>query len=400
MGFVSGLLGTAGGAGGTGFSGPKSANVLKPTTVNQANTAYQGVQSGLNQQQQFLEALQAQQGLQNQSNVYNQLANVAAGQGPNPAQAMLSNATGANVANQAALMASQRGSNANAGLMARQAAQQGAGIQQQAAGQGAALQAQQSLNALSGMGAMANQQAQQQQAATAGMTEAQLASQQNLLNSIAQQNNAAVGMQSNINNANANLAGGVMGQQGNILGGLMTGAGIGMMMAQGGQVDPTIGQGLLEVQPLKPIGSEQASKGAEKLGKATGSYIKDYFSSPGVSGSPMSGGGPGMMRPVAGFASGGQVPALLSPGEKYLPPQAVKQVANGANPMQVGKTIPGKPKVGGAKDSYANDTVKATLQEGGIVLPRSVTKSSKPDRNAEAFVKAILAKKGQLPKKG
>ncbi len=77
---------------------------------------------------------------------------VANGTGPNPAQAMLNQATGQNVANQAALMAGQRGAGANVGLMARQAAQQGAGIQQNAAGQGAAMQAQQQMNALNSMG--------------------------------------------------------------------------------------------------------------------------------------------------------------------------------------------------------------------------------------------------------
>lgn len=83
---------------------------------------------------------------------------IAAGRGPNPAQAMLNNATGQNVANQAALMAGQRGAGANVGLMARQAAQQGAATQQQAVGQGAALQSQQQLNALNAQGALAGQQ--------------------------------------------------------------------------------------------------------------------------------------------------------------------------------------------------------------------------------------------------
>lgn len=73
---------------------------------------------------------------------------VASGQGPNPAQNMLAQATGQNVSNQAALMAGQRGAGANVGLMARQAGQQGAATQQQAAGQAATMQSQQQLNAL------------------------------------------------------------------------------------------------------------------------------------------------------------------------------------------------------------------------------------------------------------
>jgi len=88
---------------------------------------------------------------------------------------------------------------------------------------------------------------------------------------------------------------------------------------------------------------------------------------------------------------------MVSPGEKYLPPQAVTKVEQGANPMAVGETIPGKPKVSGAKNSYSNDTVPKVLKEGGIVLPRSVTKSKNPDKAAEAFVNAIL-KRNKLSK--
>ncbi len=97
------------------------------------------------------------------------------------------------------------------------------------------------------------------------------------------------------------------------------------------------------------------------------------------------------------MAKGGKVPAMVSPGEKYLPPQAVEAVKQGANPMKEGKTVPGKPKVGGAKNDYANDTVKAELDEGGIVLPRSVTQAKDSDKKAEQFVLAVLAKHGHKP---
>jgi hypothetical protein len=114
----------------------------------------------------------------------------------------------------------------------------------------------------------------------------------------------------------------------------------------------------------------------------------------------------GLAKKVLPFimaAQGGQVPALLSPGEKYLAPDKVAKVANGADPMREGKTVPGKPKVGGAKNDYANDTVKATLQEGGIVLPRSVTQSKNPHWAAKKFVEEVMAKKHglkpRLPKK-
>lgn len=216
---VGGLLGLGGGA------GPSLAQIDSPVTMDQANNAYTNAQTGLQGQQDFLKALQAQNGVQNQSQVFNQLQDVAAGNGPNPAQAQLANATGANVANQAALMAGQRGAGANVGLMARQAARQGAQTQQQAAGQGAALQAQQSMNALGAMGSLANQQVAQQAAATGGYSQAAQNEQANLLNSINAQNAAKVSNQSNVNNANAALAsGGQQGQQ-NLVGNLMGGIG-------------------------------------------------------------------------------------------------------------------------------------------------------------------------------
>jgi hypothetical protein len=96
------------------------------------------------------------------------------------------------------------------------------------------------------------------------------------------------------------------------------------------------------------------------------------------------------------MAEGGKVPAMLSPGERYLPPKEVKAVAKGEkSPMQAGEKIKGKPKVGGAKNSYANDVIPKTLEEGGIVLPRSVTQAKHPQWEAHKFVSAILAKKGK-----
>lgn len=244
MGFVSGLLGTAGGVNGTGISGPSSANILNPTTVDQANTAYNSNQNALAQQQAFLQATQAQNGLGNQTSVFNQLQGVTNGTGPNPAQAQLAQATAANTANQAALMAGQRGAGANSGLIARQAAMQGANNQQNAAGQAATLQANQSLNALNSQGNIANTQAAQQAAATGANTSAQQGEQGQLLNSIAQQNNANVTMQTGINNANAGLAGQTMTGQQNMFGNITGGIGSALGLAQGGKVSYASGGGV------------------------------------------------------------------------------------------------------------------------------------------------------------
>ena len=393
----------AGGAGGTGFSGPKSANIRSPVTDAQAQQAYEANQAALAQQQAFLQSVQAQNGLQNQTNVFNQLQNTANGVGPNPAQAMLANTTGANVANQAALMAGQRGAAANPALIARQAAMQGANIQQQAAGQGAALQAQQSQGALGQMGAMANQQAGQQAAATGAVTAGQNAQQQNLLNSISGVNNANVSMQNSINDSNAAMARqGMAGQQA-LMGSLMGAAGSAMMGAEGGQVEisPVTQRPRLSTDPLAIETTKIAKpkeKEPDKIISGGGTMRAMPMAAQGGSATALP------QKPVNHIAAyfmaeGGAVPALLSPGEKYLPPQAVQAVQQGASPMQVGQTVPGTPKVGGAKNSYANDNVQATLQEGGIVIPRSVTQSAKPDAKAEAFVRAVLAKQKLPPKR-
>lgn len=475
------MLGLGGGAGGSGFAGPQGVSIQAPTTDEQAKAAYEANQAALKQQQDFVAAVQAQNGLQNQSNVYNQLSNIASGQGPNPAQAMLNQATGQNVANQAALMAGQRGANANVGLMARQASQQGSKIQQDAAGQAAVMQAQQSLNALNNMGNLATNQANMQANATQGLTSAQQAEQANLLNAISAQNNSRIGMQSNINNANAAMAGGRMGQQPGAIGGLMNmlgpagkmlgggGAGgiiggsdaAGMagggegaaggafsggmtavpMMAEGGSPEikeastqleapkyQSFGQ-FVNAQSAPNIGSIAApaatagggnfmGSAGEGGGSASGEGSKDdpNFNWGGAGKGALSGAGtgaaigsvfPGIGTAIGagigaigggligGFAAaeGGEVPSLVSPGEQYLSPRDVQKVKAGANPMKVGEKIPGKAKVAGAKNSYSNDTVPKTLQEGGIVLPRSVTQSKNPDWAAHKFVREVLRKK-------
>ncbi len=109
---ISGLLGTAGGANGTGFAGPESAHIDAPSSSQQAVQSYDQAQSGIAQQQAFLNALQpgGLQAAQSQQNLLSQLGDQSQGLGPNPAMAQLNQSTGQNVANQAALMAGQRGS--------------------------------------------------------------------------------------------------------------------------------------------------------------------------------------------------------------------------------------------------------------------------------------------------
>lgn len=343
MGFVSGLFNTGNGNGWQAQGTP----IDKPVTTQQAQGAYDSTQQGLAQQLAFLQAIQGQNGIQNQSNVFNQLQGVANGTGPNPAQAMLNNATGQNVAQQAAMMAGQRGASANTGLIARQAAMQGANVQQQAVGQGAALQANQGLNALNQMSNIAGQQVSNQGQAVQGFNNAAQGQQANLLTGIGQQNNAAVGMQSNMNTAQSNVAGKNADAQNKLAGGFISGPGALLGLAKGGEVKG----------PRSKVAMHLSNGGPVNQGQDT-------------------------------------VPALLSPGEKYLSPQEAQQVARGqVNPAQAGKVIPGTPQVKG--DSPKNDKIPADLKEGGVVIPRSVMNSDDPVKHTIAFVRAHLSQQAK-----
>ncbi len=421
------LTGSAGGAGGTGFSGPQAATIQDPVTQAQIEQGYTGSQSAMDQQNSLLGALQAQNGLANQNQVFGQLQGVANGTGPNPAQAQLAQATGANVANQAAMAAGQRGAGANVGMMQRQAAQQGAGIQQNAAGQAATMQANQSLSALNQMGNLAGQQAGQQIGQTNANTQAQQAQYQSMLNAKQGVNNANVGMQSNINQANAGLAGQGMRNQGTMLGGIMNGASAvlgafagggavpdkahydmgGPIMAPGGSTsrfgqfvnNASAGPG---IQSVGTIGTGEDAY-VPKIDKPVKKETEEPEEAPegqmagGAGDSVMPSNQPPIQLGTQGemfAAQGGKVPALVSPGEQYLPPKDVKKVAKGADPLSTGERIPGKPKHPG--NDYRNDTVKKTLEAGGIVIPNEVMQSKHPHWAAKKFVEAHMAKQNGL----
>lgn len=381
------------------------------TNADQLNQAYQQTQSGLGQQQGLVQALNAQNGLGNQSNVFNQFQGVANGQGPNPALAQLRQQTGNNIAQQNALMAGQRGSGANAGMMARQAAQQGANIQQNAAGQAAALQAQQQLNALSNMGNIANTQAANQMAGIQGLNNAAQNEQQILQNANAGYNSNLVNMQNGMNQVNAGVASGNQNAMGQMLGGAMSGGGITSMLAKGGEVknydtggpvevtEPNIQPGQASVTGPQSSAGQWLNSNSSSATSAAPSYTAPAQTDWGLSGKGKSGGGGGAggLMSLAALAEGGKVPAMVSPGEQYIPPKDVEKVKKGANPLAVGERIPGKPKHKG--DDYDNDTVPKTLQEGGFVIPNSIMQSKDAAKKASAFIHAHLAKNGKLPKK-
>lgn len=227
---ISGALGTK-----NDFSAG-AANITPGTNAGQISDAYTGVTSSLNNQNQLTGALlpQAQQGVNNQNFLANQYTQMAQGQGPNPAQAALNQNTGTNIAQQAALMAGQRGAGVNPGLIAMQAAQQGANTQQQAVGQGATLQAQQQVAAQNNLANLSSNQINQAGTAVTGQNTAQQNEQNALLNTNNAYNNTNVAQQSGINSVNAGVAAGNQQTNTGILGGAM--GAIGSLAGPAGKV--------------------------------------------------------------------------------------------------------------------------------------------------------------------
>lgn len=362
MGSTAGIVGTVTGMNQQGLaSGPQ---ISQQNLIAQLNDSKAAIEGNVGNQNAFAKALQTQMN----------------GGGPNLAGSLLSNATGTNVANQAALMASQRGTGSNAGLIARQAANQGANIQQQAAGQAAAQRQSQQLSAQQGLGnvygqigqEVGNQYATQQQA-LANQNQAVIGGTQGT-----NQINAGIG-QSNINNRMSAFSGaGSTAASAQGSGG--SGGGGGDMMAGGGAEDAA---------------SMFAAKGGT-VPKYT-SDLEDHYSHvsqifhPHMHHNEVNDEMSGLDNE---YAKGGKVNAMVSPGERFLKPEAVKKVAEGkADPIESGEKIPGKPKVPGAVDSYKNDTVHKKLEEGGIVIPRHVTMGPDPKKAAFAFVVKELGKK-------
>lgn len=486
---LGGLTGTAGGIAGTGIQGPQMADIQKATGVGNVLEAQVGTGNSLQSQQALLQALQGQNGLgqqnaigaqqqglasqmaaangvgnqsaamQNQAGLNSQLAsangvgtqnsaiqglqgtagmyqNIAQGRGPNPAQAMLNQSTGQNVANQAALMAGQRGAGANVGLMARQAAQQGANTQQQAVGQGATMQANQQLNALQGLtgaqqaigglgstqvgmqqagigqqGALAGQQIAQQQAqqqamanqanavagqqiaGTSANTQANLSNQQQMQNALGATNNAVVSAQNNVNAANSGIANtSLQGQQkfvsgmtDKLMSGTIMGGGGAPAGAHGGRVikmalggdpaqstGPTSSFGQFLTNSPAPSAAQDADPSLFQ-GKPPLEADKKKSSAPKLPGPA----GDMMAGPDAAGGIGEAAPLLMMAAEGGL--------ASTGGHVDAKKPSQKAVKSG---DSYSNDKVPAMLSEGEIVLPRSVTQSEDPVMAAAEFVRS------------
>lgn len=468
MGAIGSMLGTAGGVNGTGFSKPGQADILNTVNPEDIKNTSLGAQQGIQSQQDLLNALQGQNGIGNQSDVFGQTQNlvnqlgrtssvynqnkalnnqnalagqqqglanqyqaVANGQGPNPAQNMLNQATGQNVANQAALMAGQRGAGANVGLMARQAGQAGAGIQQNAVGQAATMQSQQQLNALAGLGAQqqaigntynnvagiagqqigaqqagqaalanqANQQVNQQMGATTGYSQGLQNEQAQMLGAAAAQNNAKVSSTGNMNNNNASMANTSMqGQQG-VVGGVLSGAGAAIGLADGGEIPPVS-------QPVQPQGPASAfgqflSGWGGGMGSGDNSGDSAPLSNMGSQNPGSKSINQGMTSIGAGINQRMNAPLQVGPGTPIAGPDASSMpgstmtAAEGGLASSGGKVAAKSPDQKASKkgNSFDNDKIPAVLSEHEIVLPRTVTLSSDPARSAYDFVNKVIAKR-------
>lgn len=350
-------------------------NINNVVTSGQLDAAAGATEGQLTGQDRLQQALMRQGGIQNQSNVFNQEQNLAnqlqaqtQGTGPNPAQAALAQNTAANVAQQGALMAGQRGASANPALIARLAAQQGASVQQGAVGQAATLQAQQQI--------AAQQQLQQQQAMQANLattqTGQQIQNQQNLTGQQLGSQQALLQAATNQNQIHANIQNAV--QQ---------------------------GQNSLNVQNQKMTG-EAIAGGISGVGGA----LAQAATAPKAA-APASAPAPDMSDsapPPPGYASGGKViPPHLKRMAALYHDQAENQMkmAEGGDvgsALKSGGKVPGKAKVSG--DSPKNDIVAAKLSPGEVVLPRSVMESKDPETAAIQFLRGLKKKSGKSSEEG
>lgn len=434
LGKIGQMTGPTGGA-------PVSANIQQATSERDVRDSQHQALGALTGQERLLNALQAQNGLGIQNNVAGQLQGIVSGQGYNPAMAMLNQQTGQNIQNQAAMMAGQRGSGANAGLMARQAGQMGGNMQQQAVGQGAVMQANQSLNALNSLQGLGNTMAGQQIGQTNANADARMANQQMLQNSLAGVNQANVANQGNINQGNVGLANAATQYKGGLTGGILSGAGgiFGSFLAEGGEVKMADGGAL--TSPIVNSGPKSSfAKYLSSPSSASYNSAPIDISGPGMGAQPSLSQIAGMFKsngsasksrsapaatpaaaPAANMAAGGEM-------EKYKPVSATAPSggydSEGGGDSAAGdmSTIMSILELFGAKgglaekgghveaknphqkaeapgNSYANDKIPAKLSEGEIVLPREVTMSDDPIKASADFVAKVISEKKTIPTK-
>jgi len=257
---IGSMIGVGGGQAGTGFSGPSAV----PTDPR---------------------------GFENLQKTYEMLAQIAAGKGPDAAQAQY-------LANLQNLQRQQSGAissiqGISPALASRMITQQQSGVMQQGAAEAQANKYAQQLAAMQGMAGVAGTQA-----------------------------GGAAQLQASLNAAQANLMGARMGQQGQFWGGLAQGIGASKMpgafkpvgggqYAEGGEVQSS------------PVGP-QSRLGQYFMGMAEGGPVHDYTSGGGVQAAA-----PQQKAVKSGDSyANDKVPAMLSEGEVVIP----RSVMQGKNP--------------------------------------------------------------------
>lgn len=387
MAFIGSLFSNKKGA---GFEA-KAADIKNPVSNFQTSSANQLAGSGVNQQQAFVNALNGgvSPALQAQHALLGNLQQQAQGLGPNPALAQLNQATGQNIAGQAALMASQRGAGANAGLLARQAALQGGNIQQQAVGQAATMQANQQLAAQNALGQQAQNMIGNQAGALQGYNQAAQSEQANLLGAQNAFNQAQVSNQASTNSANAGIAAQNAKSQGGILGGVLGGIGSAIGLAEGGVVpDP------MSAKPRSAVG--QFLYGSAPVPQMSANANMMAGAAPGQAMDPMAQAGQMVGRAGGALLSKGisAIGSLFQPSAGNLAGAGESMIPSGVMTASQGGAVPGQaPRPG---NSYDNDIVPAKLSPGEVVIPRSVMSSKNPGEAAKRFVEQVMAGKHKV----
>ncbi len=398
-----------------------AAPIQAGTNTEQLNNAYTGTLNALNRQNTATNALTPglNQGATQQAKLSNMYLNQANGSGPNPALAELNQATGQNISQQAALAAGQRGGGANAGLLARQNAQQGAAIQQQAVGQGATMQAQQQLAAEQNLQNLSANQISQGQGSIQGLNNAQQNEQNILQGANTSFNNAQVGQQSNINNVNAAVATANSNNAGGLFGDLASGISstLGSIFYEGGEVTKDKAQ--VTRKPMVKAPVKMAGGGAIE-GQPTGgpqSYVGQWLNSSTNSAGPQIAAPvnidtsfhdpfaktkvsmrPDAISPLKDFnpADAGTVGDLGAsdlPGVIEGGAEVAALAYKGGKLMKQGGDVPGKAKVN--HDSIKNDTVPAMLSPGEVVIDKDTLADGGTVGQMARAVAAHIAKRNK-----
>lgn len=292
---------------------------------------------------------QYQQGQANLGQAASGYSNLATN-GSQLAQQQLAAANAQNIAQSAGLVSSQKG--LNPALATRMAGQQAAYSGNQAANQSAQLQAQTQMMGLQGL-------------AGAGLNQAGLASQ-------------TLGNQ---NQVNAGIASGNQANQAKIFGGALNGGATALAAAHGGMI-PHFDDGGMAL----PDASANASSPPGTPQSGVGKFFQGFSQSLSA---------PGAVK-AAGSMDNSPIKSPQENMQKMAPMAAMMFKGGNVHNLKTGGHVPGKAKVKG--DSYSNDTVKAQLSPGEVVIPRSVMGSKDPASGAAQFVAAILAKQGGMRK--